>query len=296
MSLQVPTHELSRLEITHNEPAVESIVAVLAEIEILRRVADSPAPEHRLGKSAIEVKAWTREGPGKPFAIGASTGEETYVQPAGEDTVYAVRGKCRRFFDLSFQQLRDPTITKIDVADIERVTYKNPFGEFAIVPDTGDEARFVEASPAISNFDSERASKNVAVLAALFAKGFIDPPLDKKLFHPNSARAEVALGGGREPLTVQVGKLNNGLLPLRTSAADQVYLVSAHLASSLIPQRKHFERSDDEMRELAQARAKPASTEARTRAPEHKHEAALPTQVPPDLMSELREVAHQQRN
>lgn len=326
-ALQVPRSELLQLQITQpgkqathlsissggwrtvtplpyraNEPAMESILAVMADIEIRRRVAERPAPEHRLSMdSSIVVQAWTQQGARQPFAIGASTGEETYVQRVGEDAVYAVRGRCRRFFDLSFQQLRDPTVTKLDLATIEAVHYVNQHDEIKIVADPDNAGRFVEASPSIANFDHERATKNVAVLSALFAKDFLDAPIDKVatgLFSPETAQIAVSIRERSDPLTVYLGaRATNGQLHLRTSASDQIYFVSAHLASSLLPQRKHFVRSDDEMRELnqqPQTRKASARTEAPTEAPEHKHGTKPPTQVPPELMSELRDLARQQ--
>jgi hypothetical protein len=328
-SLQVPTDQLSRVEITQpggptvtlsrssgtwttvsplpflaNKPAVESIVAVLAEIEIIRRVADRPEPKHRLtADSGVVVQAWTKDGALQPFNVGAQAGEQTYVQRVGEETVYAVRGKCRRLFDLSFEQLRDPTITKLAVTDIERVTYANQFGDLDLVAAPKNAGRFVEATPSIRNFDSERASKNVAVLSELFAKSYVDPPIDKAatgLFGPDTARAEVSIRGENENLTVYVGRrTKNGRLHLRTSASDQIYLVSAHLSSSLIPQRKQLERSDDEMQEIreqAQAPEVSARTEAPDETAEHKHGSTLPTQVPPKIMGELRDLAQQQRD
>jgi hypothetical protein len=328
-ALQVPSNQLTRLDIKQpghepvtlsaaggrwrtlsplpypaNEPAVESIVAVLAEIRIQRKVADRAEPKHRLTRdSGIVVQAWTEGGALQPFTIGASVGEETYVQRVGQAAVYAVRGRCRRFFDLSFQQLRDPTIIKLDVTTIERVSYRNPFGELSIVAAPGHAASFVGEAPAIRNFDTERASKNVAVLSELFAKSFVDPPVDKDatgLYSADTARVVISIRGAREPLTVYVGaRTKDGRLHLRRSGSDQIYLVSGHLASSLLPQRSHFERSDKEMRELreqAQGRNAKADSEAPTGAAEHTHGTTLPTEVPPALMSELRDLAKQQRD
>jgi hypothetical protein len=236
------------------------------------------------------------------FAIGASSGEETYIQRVGEDAVYAVRGRCRRFFDLSFQQLRDPTITKLDLTAIALVSYVNPFGEIEIAADPDNAGRFVEASPGIANFDGERATKNVAVLSKLFAKGFLDAPVDKAatgLFNPDTARVVVTIRGQSEPLTVYIGEPSTGgHLHLRTSASEQIFLISAHLASSLLPKRKHLERTDEHMRELrdqAQAPEASARTEPAAQAAKHKHGTKPPAQVPPDLMSELRDLARQQR-
>lgn len=296
-----------------NQIAVDSMIAVLAEIEIRRRVSGRSEPKHRLGEnSGIVVKTWTDSGVVRQFTVGASVGEETYIQRAGEAHVYAVRGRCRRVFEKSFEQLRHPVITQLQIADIERVVYTNRFGEINLVPDpsgpsgTSSPGRFTETSPSIRNFNSDRASKNVAVLAGLRAKGFVDPPTDKDatgLFREDTARATVTIRGQKEPLLIWIGaRASDGRLHLRTSDSDQIYLVARHIGSSLIPRRRHLERSDEHMRELqaqidAAAADTRADTETETEAhnPDHTHGKAPPEQVPPQLMNELRELAQEQR-
>tara|TARA_R110002096_G_scaffold16898_9_gene57956 strand:+ start:78101 stop:79216 length:1116 start_codon:yes stop_codon:yes gene_type:complete len=281
-------------------PSVESMLAVLAEVEIVRRVAAQPEPPHRLGADArVLVTTWSNDGAEQTFAMGASTREETFVQLLGESQVYAVRGSCRRFFDLSAEQLREPSITSFDVASIKAVRFVNASGTLDLVPSPENNTEFVEATPSIANFNSQRASKNVAVLAALFAKGFVDPPIDAQatgLFNADTPRAEVSLQGKEEPLTVFIGaRTANGRLHLRTSNSEQIYLVSAHLGSSLAPKREHFERTDAEVQPpLAADTDGPITTPAQ-HAKEHKHGTVRPTRVPPKLMGELRALAAQQR-
>ena len=323
-SLQIQPERLSRLEFTRpgqqpvtlegsdgrwsmvspvsflaDQRAVDAIIAVLAEIEIQRLVADRPGPEHRLGEnSGIIVKAWTRDQVMHQFTIGASAGEETYIQRAGETQVYVVQGRCRRVFETPHEQLRHPVITKLELTDIERVVYANPFGEIGLVADPSGPGRFGEISPSIRNFNGDRASKNVAVLAGLRAKGFVDPPIDKAatgLFDEDTARATIALRGQKNPLIVWTGaRTSDGRLHVRTSDSDQIYLVSAHLASSLIPQRRHFERSDEQMHELQariDARTAGPTDDTTAHRPAHEHGKPPPTRVPPELMRELRDLA-----
>lgn len=328
-SLQVPTDRLTGLEITApskesvtlsnakgrwdivspfpfpaNQPAVESMTAVLAEIEILRHVAERPEPRHRLSaETGVVVTPLTRNGASQAFRVGASIDEETYVQRLGEDAVYAVRGSCRRIFDLSLEQLRTPVITSLDVANIDGITYANRFGELTLRADPNDAKRFVESTPSIRNFNSDRASKNVAVLAKLFAKSFVDAPVDQPstgLYEKDTARVTVTFRTGLAPLITYIGtRTQDGRLHLRTSASEQIYLVSAHLSSSLIPQSKHFERSDEELAEIRQqstARAAQPQNATSAHSPDHQHETSLPTQVPEEMMGQLRDLAREQRD
>lgn len=281
-------------------PSVESMLAVLAEVEIIRRVAAQPETSHRLGADArVLVTTRARDGAEQTFAIGASTREETFVQLLGEAQVYAVRGSCRRFFDLSAEQLRDPSITNFDLASIKAVRFVNESGTLDLVPSPENNTEFVEVSPSIANFNSQRASKNVAVLAALFAKGFVDPPIDAQatgLFNADTPRAEVSLHSQEKPITVFIGsRIANGRMHLRTSNSEQIYLVSAHLGSSLVPKREHFARADAHVQTPLAADTDGPTTTPAQHAKEHKHGTVRPTQAPPELMGELRALAAKQR-
>ncbi len=283
-------------------PSIESILAVLAEIEIVRRVAPQPEPKHRLADDArVVVKTWTKQGVENAFAIGASSREETFVQRLGEEQVYAVRGSCRRFFDLSLAQLRAPAITNLDLAEIEAVRFVGPSEALSLVASSEQPRMFVEESPSISNFNRERASKSVAVVARLFAKDFVDPPIDRLatgLFEDSTPYIEVSTRGGAKPLKVYIGaRTTNGRLYLRTSDSEQIYLVSAHLGSSLMPRNEHFERTDSEMRALKRhTETADTGDEKSSHSAEHKHGNTRPTKVPPELMAELRDLANEQRH
>ncbi len=206
-------------------------------------------------------------------------------------------------FDISFEALRHPVITDIEVTRIQRVVYVNHAGELDLVADPRGPGRFAENAPSIQNFNGDRASQNVAVMARLLARGFVDPPVEKTttgLFDQDTARATVWIRGEDTPLLVWIGaRTSDRRLHLRTSDSEQIYLVSAHVASSLIPEQRHLERSDEQMRQLrAQAGAHTKIPEPGITAhddPEHRHGTPLPTQVPPELMGELRDLAQEQR-
>lgn len=329
-ALQIASRELTRLEIAGpgqepfvlepgaegwrivepisyraSDTVVDSVLAVLAEIEIQRQVAASPSSRHRLGETAgIVVRAWRGDAITQ-FTIGASVGEETYVQREGESRVYAVRGRCRRIFEVSLDRLRDPTILDLAIDSIERVVFSGPQGRLALIPDGKESGRFEEEVPRLKNFYAERASKSVAVLTKLFAKGFLDLPYDREatgLFAPDTAQAQIFLRGQPSPLVVHVGhRSESGRLFLRTSRSDQVFLVSGHLGSSLMPNPELLERSDEAMRQgrrAIHARESRDDDDEGSRsqaAHNHEHGSSLPTRVPPELMAELRAMATEQR-
>ncbi len=298
-----------------NQTTMDTIAAVLGEIRI---TSSAPGDEDstrkaRLGKnSGVEVKAWTGDRLASHFVVGRSTREETYVKRAGkgrDDRILTVQGRCRRIFDRPLGELRHPVVTDFDVKDIAGVRYSSPSGGLEIVADPAAPGHFLNKRANIRNFDTARASQNVSVLAHLLARGFVDGAGsgagsgDRKqsgLFDDDTRKATVFFRKG-PPVHVWVGAptANGRQLHVRTSDGDQIYLVSSHLESSLVPSKSHLERTDEHMREVRTLQEKRAQEEAEHAAEgEAGHAHGLPTepasQVPPELMKELRGLARQQ--
>jgi len=275
-----------------NPSAVEYLIAVLAEIEIAGSAPDDPDARRRHGvdrERGIEVRAYAGKALKSHLFVGRSRGERTAVRQAGGARILFVRGRCRSYFDQPLDALRDPVITDVEALEIEKVTYEGPIGTLVLVPVAGSLGKFAPKRTTIRNFDLGRSSKNVAVLAHLRAKGFVDDPVkrDTGLFEPDTPKATLHLREGSEPRTVTIWvgeRSEQGFVHVRTSRTDQIFLVSSHLESSLVPRRSHFERSDDLMRQL-DAHGK------------HRHEHGTPpaTQIPPEMLRGLRELARKQR-
>ncbi len=291
-----------------NQPAVDSIIAMLAEITV---VSSHPEDERMARKygldetTRIEVKAWrTTEGRLEShFWVGRSRGEHTYVQSVGDSRLLTVMGRCRPLLDRTLDQLRHPVITDVAVPSIEAVDYENECGRLQLVAEPAKRGRFVPKGTSIVNFDADRAAKNVAVLAGLQAKGFVDAPARPQ----DAARADRAAAratlrwrepGGTQSLDVWVGSATpDGRLHLWTSAEPQVFLVAGYLRSSLVPCRDHFERSDETMRQLQTHRERlhRHAEHADAAVHSHSHREPPPSQVPPELLATLRDLAREQR-
>lgn len=282
-----------------NAAAVESMVAVFAEIEVLSIVHgdERKARSHGLDpQTAIEVKGWAGDSLESHFRLGHSTGEQTHAQRPGDARILTLRGRCRPLFEKKLDDLRHPVITEVPLSNVEAVTYDNSFGTLEFVAQGASRQFTVKGAP-IRNFDHNRAAKNVAVLCGLRAKGFLDEggtPEKTGLFGDDTPRATVRVRGprGQRAIHVWVGATTpDGLLHVRTSESSQIYLVSAHLHTSLVPRRSHFERSDETMRELAEHRKGHEDGEGA-----HVHGAAVepPSVVPPNLLEELRSLAKEQ--
>lgn len=278
-----------------NATAVEPMVAALAELEVVAEphVHGHTAEPGVTGSQAIEVRGYAGGQMASRFWVGHGQGSTTFVRVAGDDRVLTVRGRCRRVFDKSLDELRDPVITRISIERIEEVVYRNAFGELTIRASGGVDREIRFENAVIRNFNSDRANKNVAVIAGLLAKGFADESTeDTGLNTRDTAHARIRLKGG-EVVEVWVGaRTSDGKLYVRTSESAQVYLISAHLESSLIPKREHFERTDAEMNALRE-HAERMEREAKG----HKHQHAGPpaTSVPPEMMEDLRVLAREQR-
>jgi hypothetical protein len=89
---------------------------------------------------------------------------------------------------------------------------------------------------------------------------------------------------------------------VRTSESEQVFLVSGHFSSTLVPDPQKLERSDEEMRSLQRVAKRPPEPRASGedadpghRSSEHNHEAEMPKQVPGQMLQSLRTIAESQR-
>ena len=285
---------------------MESIVAVLAEIEILT----SSSGDDRAARKdwvdderGLKVKAWIGDRLASQFVIGRSTREHTYIGTMGDERIVTVQGRCRPIFDKTVDELRHPVITQFAVTEIERVRYDNPHGVLELVAAPAETGRFVPKGTTIRNFYGERASQQIGVLAHLLARGFVDAPEDPDetgLFSNDTPRATLFVRTAHEvrAVDVWVGKrTRDNRLHLRTSEGEQIYLVSAHLETSLVPRRSHFERSDEMMKGLRaqQDEERRETGERGSRAHDHEHPRLPASQIPPEMMGALRALARDQR-
>lgn len=276
--------------------AVDSMLAVTGEIEVVKVLGDEPSlvARHGVDRSrGIDVEVWQGGRVASRFTVGLPSGERTYLRREGDPAVLAVSGRCRAPFDKTLDQLRDPRVTDLDVTKVESVRYENESGRIDLVAEPDAPGKFRIEGPSIPDFDHERASKNVAVIARLFAKSFVDRPLDRGatgLFAPEAPHATLTIhtDAGKRSVQVWVGApAAGGLMHVRTSESDQVYLVSAHLRSSLVPKPSHFERSDEKPRPHTHAHG---SSHPHV----HDHDAPPPTKVPAAMLEDLRALAKDQ--
>ncbi len=284
-------------------PAMDSILGVMAGIEVVAEEEEEATPAALRSRgldalAAVTVKAWAGDRAGdrveSHFRVGHGTRERTFVQRVRDTRILTVRGRCRPAFDRPLDELRHAVVTDVDPRNVEEVTYLNGHGRLKLVADPPGSGNFRLQGIPVRNFDASRANKNVAVLAHLLAKGFSDPPLPNHtgLFDKATARATLRVRGDGPLRSVDVwigAKTEDGRLFVRTSTSDQVYLVSAHLESSLVPRRSHLERG-----EAAQPREQEPSHHAHE-GHVHGPRGAPPSQVPPELLRELRAMARDQR-
>ncbi|MFW5739461.1 MAG: DUF4340 domain-containing protein [Myxococcota bacterium] len=302
-------HLVSPVADAANGPIVDSMVAVLGEIRIVSARAGTERDLRRFGldeRTGIEVKGWRGQRLASHFVVGYSEHERTYVKVPGDDRIRTMAGRCRRLFERTVSDLRNPAVMGIDVRDVRAVTYDNQRGRLQLVA-APHEGGFVPKGRPIPNYDRGRATKNVAVLAGLLARGFVDDPSrrsDTGLFEPDTASATLQVDGpqGHREIRVWFGNRRpDGLLPVRTSLSERVYLVSGHLDSSLRVHRAQLERSDDMMRQLRKHRERHEGHDDGDGPGDgngghtHHHASPPPDRVPDALLRTLRELAREQR-
>ncbi len=280
--------------------AMDSIMAALGEIRIVGSVEKKSNPTLREDTNVI-VRAWNGNKLATHFIVGPVQGDTTCVQPWNHPSSVRVQGRCKAIFDKPVDKLRHSLITDLAQKDIIKVEYSNEFGRIVLIKTPKNE--FQPQTPTIKNFNVQRAFKNIAVVSKLHAKGFVDALShndDSGLFSKNTACVTIFLRGKQQSSSINVfiGKRTRGnFLYVRTSESKQIYLVSSHLESSLIPRRSHFERSDEEMRQLREHEKRIARAQHAGDGKGHIH--GLPeepvTQVSDATLAELRALARKQR-
>jgi len=288
---------VSPLEYPASQVAIDAVLGVVAGVEVIAAEAETePLLKSRGldGKDAVTVKAWAGDEVKTHFRVGYGSREATYVQRVSDPRILTIRDWARPAVNKSVDDFRHPVITDLDSKLVEKVTYRNAFGQMELVADSAAPGRFRLEGAHASSFDVDRASKGVHILCHLTAKGFLESPVPRDAGLVTDKLARVTLqwreGGERRTMELWVGPItNNGHLHVRTSLSEQVFLVAANLESTLVAQVGHFESRGDSVRSDDPARPR-AIHEG------HSHDvlAAPPTLVPTELMQELRRMAREQ--
>ncbi len=265
---------------------IDPMLKILGGMKVIDAITENAKKHHVLevdDEFGIELSAFEGNNKLAHFIIGISNKNMTFVRIPGSDTVYRTVGTYRRTFDKSTRNLRDKTVTYLDEHSVSRVKYVNPKGTLEMVrKGSGDEALFEPLDREIQNFNTRKAMGNAAALTRLLTRDYVDQPLDEKLTGLGTAAKTVEFdatqSGQADTYTIWIGKADKKKRQtyVKTSLADQIYLVSTHIAARFDVGAEDFARTDEQLvreEQLLQAQQEHADEHAKHReATSHEHE------------------------
>jgi len=291
-----------------NPRSLERMEEALGELRVVDAIAENKDKHHVLevdDELGVEVKALAGKEVLAHFIVGVTRYNMTYVRLPGKDTVYRIKGSHRPTFNKSVKNLRDKTVLQLDRDSVSKVTFANSNGELTFERVTEGEGEKAEVSyrpvgVEIKNFNARKATSIAKSLTGLSARDFVDedPGVETTGLGPDAPRVviEAELDGKPGSFTLWLGAENEKERQtyVKTSLANQIFLVSSHQVKRFVAKADDFARTDDEVVK---------DEEAQKKQEEHRaaHEAAggpLPPgmggqpgqqQIPPDIMKKIQE-------
>lgn len=259
---------------------VDSALSRLAELQIVRVVADRPENYERLqvdDSNAVEVQAKDGTQMLADLKIGKYASGMTMVRVDDRPEVFGASGSLRYAFDRDLKAWRNRKIVSLESAQVQSIRFQNSHGAFEFERDQ-DGWKTVEAPKALREVDPGKVSSLVSMAARLTASDFAPADVSPARAGLNEPAAQVTIVAKDDPspIVVELGDEtgNAGELYVRRSGDETIYLISKYVADRLQPDVKAFEPSNEEA-----APAAAANTQERQ----------PPPQLPPEVMRQLQE-------
>jgi len=198
-------------------------------------------------------------------------------------------------------------VLQLDRGSVTRIRYVDGDADFEMVKQgEGEDARFVPVGMELQNFDWRRAAGNANSLTGLSTRDFVDQPVadDVSGLGAGATRVEfdASKGGVEGTYTIWIGKdlEKERQTYVKTSAGDQVFLVSTHLVKRFRTRPEDFARTDEQV--AAEEKQRKAAEE-HGKMHEQQRQAAQAAkaaqgqaggqEIPPEILEQLRAKAQQ---
>ncbi|MEZ4255342.1 MAG: DUF4340 domain-containing protein [Polyangiales bacterium] len=221
-----------------DQEAADAVAMNLAELEIVRLVAQNPENHDRLGVTDAKAVHVTASAGGKPvmaILIGGYGAGNTLVRKPGSNDVYAAKGSINYIFNKELRSWRDRKIVDLDASSVTEVAWQNGKTalRFARNADTQADSAITwvlaKGMKLPKDFDAGKVQAAVLGLAKLRASDFADgataesvgidassPTVTLTLSPAAAPSAESAEGNANAPaaptsLTLRLGSKVNGV-------------------------------------------------------------------------------------
>jgi hypothetical protein len=246
-------------------------------------------------RHGIEVTALEGEKELAHLIVGKSKSGMTFVRIPGKDEVYRIQGYHRTAFNKSVENLRDKSVTDVDLVDVKKITFANTDQELVLErTGEGSEAGISPVGAKIKNFDETKAKNLMRSAVKMNARAFVDEdlPPEKTGLTGDAAKLviESASSGEPETVTVWIGNDQEGKQQTyaKTSVSNQIFLIAKTTADKLKVKKDDFARTDEEVakEEERKKKAAEAAVERGAQVPAMSGSPGT-QQIPPDVMRKI---------
>ncbi|MGD8316672.1 MAG: DUF4340 domain-containing protein [Myxococcales bacterium] len=270
------------LDAEADQTNVDSALSRLAELKLVRVVADRPENYARLqvdDSTAVKVEAKDDTQTLADLKIGKYANGMTMVRVGDRQEVFGASGSLRYAFDRELKAWRNRKIVSLESADVQSIRFQDSHGTFEFERNE-DGWKTVEAPKTLREVDPKKITALVSMAARLTASDFAPADVSAARAGLNEPEARVTMMAkdDPQPIVLELGDEtgNAGELYVRRNGNPTIYLISKYLADRLRPDVKAFEPTDEE-----EAASAAAATGAQGR--------ELPPQLPPEVMRQLQE-------
>lgn len=230
------------LDAKADQDAVKAVLDKLGELELTGVAATKVENHARLEvdeKKGAHVIA--RVG-GKPLLdafLGTYQSGSTMLRLQGQPLVATAKGSIRYVFTKQVREWRDRTIAKLEVKDVQQVTFTNKNGHFDFVRE-GEQWKQVLAKhdKKVDPLDDSKLKSILSTATALSATDFAEPSMtaEQAGLGPSAATLSLALGGDAGPRAIvfRIGAQKDQDYYLQREGVDTIFVISSWIGGRLL--------------------------------------------------------------
>ena len=242
-----------------DQRALERLTKSIAELEVGSLRSDNPDKFalYEVADDDLEVTLTTGSGPGFSFFLGKETGDRRgeYIRRAGDDEVFAAKGRLRMQLDKELKNWRDKTVLTFDMPAAERLVLTR--GGRSLTFSKGEDgwafADIPADLPEAFRLDERKASEIVRTMSTLRAADFVDDAGDLSKLGLDPAVIEVTAFIGKAGEEGAEKSFAKKTLLVGNQQGEQVYAKDAENAQVYLLNKYHYDkfaRTLDDFRDL----------------------------------------------
>jgi hypothetical protein len=242
------------------QSTVESMTRTLSELRIVDVISEKKEKHGKFAvtdKGGIEVVALSGKDTLAHLILGNARNGFTFARLPKKDTVYRLKGSFRFNFDKAARMVREKEITKFDIKNLKKITFKKGEESLTFIKDGDENSDDIKPLDVeIPNFDESKAKGVVRSVGSLNTLDFMDEkqPDEKTGLGEGATKITIEATKDDKPYnaTLLIGKEDEELKKTyaKVTRSDQLFLISSYTAKRLNFQASDYARTDEEMEKI----------------------------------------------